>query len=209
MLPWCGLPQYIPISSPWWDIIQYLPITPLIENPPRPVSSYFIFSHGGPYSSSKSLCYPDVVGCWLVIGYWRILQLLHKILQLNFACFLRELCPSIIILLSLYSILPLLQFLMKTLCSIRHHIPISSPSWDVLQYIPMTPLIQNPPPPLLHKFLFYFLAWWVILLKINSYCPQDRAFPCKFWLSCLMAILHDIPITSSSLAALHLAVPLA
>ena len=54
-----------------------------------------------------------ITGYSLGIEDWRNLWLLHRILWLNFACFLRELCPSIIIL--LYSILLLLQFLMKTL----------------------------------------------------------------------------------------------
>ena len=56
-----------------------------------------------------------IAECSLGIGYRRILRLLHRILWLNFACFVRELCPSIIILLLLNSILVLLQFLMKTL----------------------------------------------------------------------------------------------
>ena len=54
-------------------------------------------------------------GCSLGIGDWRILWLLHRILQLEFVCFMREVCPSIIILQLLYSLLLLLQFLMKTL----------------------------------------------------------------------------------------------
>ena len=54
-----------------------------------------------------------ITGCSVGIADWRNLWLLHRILWLNFGYFLRELCPSIIIL--LYSILLLLQFLMKTL----------------------------------------------------------------------------------------------
>ena len=57
-------------------------------------------------------------GCSLGIGERRMLRLLHRILRLNFACFLTGLCPSIITLLLLSSILLFLQFLMKppTLC---------------------------------------------------------------------------------------------
>ena len=51
----------------------------------------------------------------LGIGDQRLLQLLYWILQLILACLLWELCPSIIILLFLYCILLLLQFLMKSL----------------------------------------------------------------------------------------------
>ena len=49
-------------------------------------------------------------------GDRRDLRLLHRILVLNFACFLRELCHSIVIFLLLYSIFLLLQFLMWPLC---------------------------------------------------------------------------------------------
>ena len=64
----------------------------------------------------KGIKYPETkAGCSLGIGDQRILRLLHRILRLNFACFLRELCPSIIIPLLLYSILLLLEFLMETL----------------------------------------------------------------------------------------------
>ena len=44
-------------------------------------------------------------GCSLGMGGWRMLQPLHIILCLSFACFLRDLCPFIIILLLLYNIL--------------------------------------------------------------------------------------------------------
>ena len=53
----------------------------------------------------------------MFIRHRRILRLLHRILQLNFACFLTELYPSMIILLLHYSILLFLQFLMKPLYS--------------------------------------------------------------------------------------------
>jgi len=56
-----------------------------------------------------------IAECSLGIGDRRILRLLHRILWLNFACFPREVCPSIIILLLLYCILLFLRFLMKTL----------------------------------------------------------------------------------------------
>ena len=54
-------------------------------------------------------------GCSLGIGDRRVLRLLHWILRLIFACFLQELCPSIILLLFLYCVRLLLQFLMKSL----------------------------------------------------------------------------------------------
>jgi len=54
-------------------------------------------------------------GCLLGIGDRRILRLLHRICRLNFACVLRELCPSMMIPLLLHSILLLLEFLMGTL----------------------------------------------------------------------------------------------
>ena len=54
-------------------------------------------------------------GYSLGIGDRRILRLLHRILQPNIACFQTELCPSIITLLLLSSILLFLEFLMKPL----------------------------------------------------------------------------------------------
>lgn len=54
---------------------------------------------------SKMSC-DDHPGCSLAIGDWRILWLLHKILQLKFVGYLRELCPPIITLLIVYSISP-------------------------------------------------------------------------------------------------------
>ena len=54
-------------------------------------------------------------GCSSGIGDRRILRLLHRILRLNFACFLTGLCPSIITLLLLFSNLLFLQFVMKPL----------------------------------------------------------------------------------------------
>ena len=55
----------------------------------------------------------DIAGYSLGIGDRTILWLLHGILELNFACFVRELCPSIIVLPLLYSFLQL--FIMKSL----------------------------------------------------------------------------------------------
>ena len=56
-------------------------------------------------------------GCSLGVRGQRILRLLHRILRLNFACFPRKHCPSIIslLLLNSYCFLLLLQFLIKTL----------------------------------------------------------------------------------------------
>ena len=61
-------------------------------------------------------------GCSLGIGDLRILHLLCIIiiLQLNFARSLKELHSFVIILLLLYTVLLLLQFLMKTLKYIKH-----------------------------------------------------------------------------------------
>ena len=41
---------------------------------------------------SRSKPHKADAGCFLGIGDWRILRLLRRILRLNFACFLRELC---------------------------------------------------------------------------------------------------------------------
>ena len=64
--------------------------------------------------------FPVMLSCLRVFirhfGDWRDLRLLHRILALNFACFLRELCHPIVIFLLLYSIFLLLQFLMKPMC---------------------------------------------------------------------------------------------
>ena len=65
-------------------------------------------------------------GCSLGIRDQRILCLLHRIPQQNFACFLREICCSKVILVLLYSILMLPQFLMKTLIMEIQTLTISS-----------------------------------------------------------------------------------
>ena len=58
----------------------------------------------------------DIAGYLLGTGDRRILWLLQRILELNFTCFLRELCSSIIVLSLLYSILlPFQLFIMKSL----------------------------------------------------------------------------------------------
>ena len=68
-------------------------------------------------------------GWSLGIGDQRILWLQNRILQLIFACFLRELCPSIIILLFLYNILSAANsFLHKN--PVRHSAWKPWPTWD-------------------------------------------------------------------------------
>ena len=60
----------------------------------------------------------------MFFSHWRLENspAITQILQLNFACFLRDLFPSIIILLSLNSILLLLQFLIKILHELMMHV---------------------------------------------------------------------------------------
>ena len=66
--------------------------------------------------------HPRVFITHLGIGDRRILRLLCRIIWLNFTRSLKQLCSFIIILLLLYTILLLLQFLMKSLHPQDHHL---------------------------------------------------------------------------------------
>ena len=114
-------------------------------------------------------------GCSLGIRDQRILHLLPRILHLNFACFLRELCPSIVILPFLFNILLLLRFSMKTLFDIENKIELhgdpDGPNGPLL--ICCFPLIQ--------RKSWYWTSDWNDLHFLemqNSFLPK---WLCTYW----------------------------
>ena len=108
----------------------YLPTIPWI----------IILQYGGEIDQVHFAPFPDwsipnlYTGYSLGIGDRRILRLLHRILRSNIACFLTELCPSIITLLLVSSILLFLQFYMKPLFTYSKFHSVSKKGYRTANY---------------------------------------------------------------------------
>ena len=99
-----------------WEFLQSLMPN---EHPASHFNNHGMWVDFQSISNSDSMVFSTNYDFFLAGCSLGILQLLHRILWLNFICFLIELWPSIIILLLLDRILLLLQFLIKILSLIK------------------------------------------------------------------------------------------